>query len=57
MSQCRIDHRMLQWSPPTHRSSNRPGLLLAFALPFTSVLAGAGVVLIGALGYGMRRLR
>jgi hypothetical protein len=57
MSQCRIDHRMLQWSPPTHRSSNRPGLLLAFALPFTSVLAGAGVVLIGALVYGVRRLR
>jgi basic amino acid/polyamine antiporter, APA family len=32
-------------------------LLLAFLLPVTSVLVGAGVVLIGALAYGLRRLR
>jgi basic amino acid/polyamine antiporter, APA family len=32
-------------------------LLLAFSLPVTSVLAGAGVVVIGALAYGLRRFR
>jgi basic amino acid/polyamine antiporter, APA family len=32
-------------------------LLLAFSLPLSSVLVGAGVVLIGALAYGLRRLR
>ncbi len=32
-------------------------LLLAFSLPITSVLVGAGVVLVGALVYGVRRLR
>jgi APA family basic amino acid/polyamine antiporter len=32
-------------------------LLLAFSLPLTSVLVGAGVVLAGALGYGVRRSR
>jgi APA family basic amino acid/polyamine antiporter len=32
-------------------------LLLAFSLPLASVLVGAGVLLIGALTYGLRRLR
>jgi APA family basic amino acid/polyamine antiporter len=32
-------------------------LLLAFLLPLSSVLIGAGVVVIGALAYGVRRLR
>ncbi len=32
-------------------------LLLAFTLPVTSVVLGAGVVLLGAVVYGVRRLR
>ena len=32
-------------------------VLLAVLLPVTSVLVGAGVVLIGALAYGVRLLR
>jgi basic amino acid/polyamine antiporter, APA family len=32
-------------------------LLLAFSLPLSSVLAGAGVVLVGVFVYGVRRLR
>ncbi len=32
-------------------------LLLAFSLPLSSVLVGAGVVLVGAVAYGVRRLR
>jgi hypothetical protein len=31
--------------------------MLAFLLPVTSVLVGTAVVLIGALAYGLRRLR
>jgi basic amino acid/polyamine antiporter, APA family len=32
-------------------------LLLAFSLPLSSVLVGGGVVLVGAVAYGVRRLR
>jgi APA family basic amino acid/polyamine antiporter len=32
-------------------------LLLAFLLPVTSVLVGVGVVLVGTVAYGVRRLQ
>ena len=32
-------------------------VLLAVLLPVSSVLVGAGVVLLGAVGYAVRRLR